>query len=189
VAVLDAQGRFRVLDAGTGTARVAAEVDPIEGLDDFIVLRSQTEYILLSHSESFEDPEGRLVIPTQSLISVNGQAHAFERQTGKALWKAAIGQQALDASQPSELPILTLAAQTYLPNQPTVVRNQRPFALLILDKRTGQPILEDDSANASRFEVVVDRERASIEIRFNTFKVTLQTKTGEPAPQPAAGPT
>ncbi len=174
VAVLEPGGRLTVLMAATGTERVQAAVDAINELHHFVVLRSPSRYVLMTHGAPEDPLGGRLTIPNFNLTEVNGNAYGFDRETGARIWKTAIGQQAFNPSQPSELPVLTLAAQTYSPG---LVRDQRPFSLLLLDKRTGEVIFKDESPNRTpRFQVVVDPEQSNIELVFDTFKITLKSR-------------
>jgi len=180
VAVLEPDGRFTVLDARAAEPRVQAAVDPIKQLKQFVVLRSQTRYVLMSQGAPPDQPD-RMTIPNPSLREVNGNAYGFDRATGRKIWTTAIGPQAFDPSQPGELPILTLAAQTFFPGPRSLVR-KRPFSLLLLDKRTGEIIFKDESANPNaRFQVIVDRERSTIEVVFYMFKVTLQVSEAKAA--------
>lgn len=186
VALLEPNGRFTLLNATDGKQRVQAAIDPIERLQQFVVLRSRTRYVLMTQGVPDQERlDGRLTIPNPTLSEVNGHAYGFDRETGQRVWKTEIGQQAFNPNQPSELPILTLAAQTYFPGRQVLVRNSRPFSLLLLDKRTGEIVFEDESANPNpRFQVTVNREQPSIEVVFYTFKIVLKPRETRAAVEP-----
>jgi len=71
-------------------------------------------------------------------LHVNGLVFAFDRKTGRQLWKQKVQNQNLVRQQFNHSPMLVFAARKYV---------QKPFAystlsLLVLDKQTGRRLVE-----------------------------------------------
>jgi outer membrane protein assembly factor BamB len=185
VAVFDPQrGRFVVLAVEDGRPHVDSEVEPTEGLNQIIVRRSQNRYVLLTHCrDKKRNNMGRFALVRNNYIRgflpVHGYAYGFDRATGRELWKILIEQQAVDLSQPANLPVLVFNSL-----YPQRNSDGTPYEVVILDQRNGRIVYRNRSRQRTHpFALKVDREKQAIAVGFtgSTIAVTLtETPLSEP---------
>ncbi|MSR59868.1 MAG: hypothetical protein EXS05_19890 [Planctomycetaceae bacterium] len=180
-AVLEPNGRFRVLSLADGKTLLDSAVEPSATVQQIIVLKSPEHYVLIGHEPFANGNFQWTQLPPQS-VHVNGNVHGFDRATGKKLWTTSIERQGLDLSQPANLPILTFLSVS-LERRKNAAGVDSQFSLLCLDKRTGRIVYSDKQANEPLYYVdfAVDIDAAQIELRLFRSTVRL-TFTGKPWP-------
>jgi len=120
-----------------------------------------------------------------------GTLHAFDRQTGVALWPvgATLNQHAILSIQPTELPVLTFVRMAQAPNKRG---GNQMLSVLCLDKRTGRMIYQKDDLNghAHGFDIWGDVTTKQIRMSFpntngdNMQQVTLAWSDRPRSPEP-----
>lgn len=178
VAVLEPAGRIAVLGIDDGSTRLDAAVDPVSGLQSFVLLHTRERDVLLTYCRDPNAPL-RVEFDTGDTQSVNGIAYGFDRKTGERVWSRQIDEQSIDLSQPLELPILTFVSHLTVPR--TRTDGYAPSSILVLDKRTGDVIFNDQAATSQlRFRVTAAANRSRIDLHFAMFRLGLTQKTPEP---------
>jgi outer membrane protein assembly factor BamB len=145
------------------------------------------QYLLLAQSSQgeanapqFQPMPGCLYVPIH-----RGRLYAIDRQ-GKLQWPApvTIKNQFLLSNQPSGLPVVTFACQTYeqKPNQQPRYR----ASVLCIDKRNGRTAFQKTFDNTTGlFEVTGDAAKKTVDLTMQQNTVTL-TFTDKPLPPPSA---
>ena len=117
-----------------------------------------------------------------SVQDVYGQAHGFDRATGKPVWVAQLPAAYVDFQQPANVPVLVLRTEPS-GRPPGRVRNNA-FSLSLLDLRNGQIVYRDAAKEPLEpFAVRIDRRSRKIEVQTSASHVEL-TLTDIPLSDP-----
>lgn len=194
LAVMEPGGNLTLIDLDTATIMFHASLpDPPRHFARLIVQPWQDRYLVLAGSP-VEGEEAAGVSPLQQLMlsspasgPMSGRLWAVDRATGASLWQAPaiIERHCLHTAQPPDLPVLTFCRLMHGAGE----RDQTRLSLLMLDKRTGHAVLDDDriSIPSHAFlgcEIAGFPEKHAITIAEPTggaARLTL-TFTGEPIP-------
>lgn len=110
-------------------------------------------------------------------IEVNGYVHAYDLKTGELRWTRKVEHQTYLVNQPQSGPVLTFAA-TVNSKDPNSNRNLYRREILLLDKRTGEIIFNDETS--SRSENVIgfntSAEEGTFEVLLSRSALTVRTK-------------
>jgi hypothetical protein len=119
----------------------------------------------------------------QNHVLINGHIHAFDRQSGRHAWTTAVESQAMALEQPSEIPVLILAAtRTQRARNPIGTRstNTSVCSVLCLDKRTGRRVIDepDLGGQIQTYEVAVDLPTQTVELKTvrGAYRMTFTDK-------------
>lgn len=194
LAVMEPGGRLTLidLDAATSLFRVALP-EPPKDFRRLIVQRWSDRYLVLAGSP-VEGEEAEGVSPLQQLMlaspastPMSGRLWALDHVSGESLWQAPaiIDRHCLHTAQPPDLPVLAFCRLLHGPGE----RTQTRLSLLMLDKRTGHAVLDDDriSIPSHAFlgcEIVGSTEKHMVTVAEpagGAARLTL-TFTGEPIP-------
>ncbi|MBX7166472.1 MAG: PQQ-binding-like beta-propeller repeat protein [Pirellulales bacterium] len=168
IAVVEPQGRFVILSLPEGRIVTEQLLEPEENLSDIAVLRSRDHYILVANHTwqrsgqiIFAQPIPQMN-PSPLNPLVNGRVYGFDRRTRARLWVREVESQGLYLLQPSETPMLVLAAHVAAGrNGP----NSTPTAeslVLCLDKRTGETLHEERFAQQILYDVSADAQARTV---------------------------
>ncbi len=116
------------------------------------------------------------------IFPVGGPAYAFDRNTGKQLWKTAIEDQALEQPPPYHSPVMVFNKR--LPPQRAVGGfGANNFAVRVLDLRNGEVIYQHNRLqNVSPLSITVEPETKSVSVTF--YEGVIQIKQREPPKEP-----
>jgi hypothetical protein len=164
---------FEIYDLHDGRRTLNTVIPHVGGIQDIRVQRTPEQYLLLVNTGSRGRGNSRMIFqpgfhdgtPLHNLWT--GTLHAFDRETGVALWPigATLNQHSLLSIQPAELPVLTFVRMAQAPNR----RNgQQLLSILCLDKRTGRMIYQKDdhSGHAHGFDITGDATTKQIRMSF-----------------------
>jgi hypothetical protein len=194
LAVLEPGGDLTLIDLATATTLFRATLpDPPRRFARLIVMPWQDRYLVLAGSP-VEGDEAAGVSPLQQLAlaspasaPMSGRLWAVDRTSGEPLWQAPaiIERHCLHTAQPPDLPVLAFCRLLHGPGE----RDQTRLSLLMLDKRTGHAVFDDDriSMPSHAFlgcEIVGSPEKHAVTIAEpagGAARLTL-TFTGESIP-------
>jgi outer membrane protein assembly factor BamB len=182
IAVMDDHGHFVVLDLASGAERLAADVEPIAGLDRVYVQRSREQYLLAAGRTA----SGNAVFfrPMQNMFRFSGHVFAFDRAAGKLKWAAPVEEQGLELDQYADVPLMVFFSQVQ-----QLENNQFRMVtrLLVLDKRNGKLLHENESKDnrSGVFELNVDPDAWKVDVRSHLGAATF-TFQQEPAAKAGA---
>ena len=166
--------KFEIFDLADGR-RITNTVFPhVGGIQEIRVQRTPEQYLLLVNTGSRGKGNPRMIFqaafhdgtPLHNLWT--GTLHAFDRETGVALWPvgASLNQHAFLSFQPPELPVLTFVRMSQ--DQKRRNGNNQLLSVLCLDKRTGRMIYQKDDLNgqAHGFDIWGDVATKQIRMSF-----------------------
>jgi outer membrane protein assembly factor BamB len=151
-------GRLAVMEPGGGLSLIdldSASIvfqttlpDPPRQFARLIVRPWQDRYLVLAGSPvEGEDAAGvsplqQLMLSSPASAPMSGRLWAVDRMSGESLWQspAIIERHCLHTAQPPDLPVLAFCRLMHGPGE----RDQTRLSLLMLDKRTGHAVLDDD---------------------------------------------
>ncbi|MFN0195207.1 MAG: hypothetical protein ACKVT0_00550, partial [Planctomycetaceae bacterium] len=190
IAVIDERGELTIYRIDDGTIRLTHPLPLKNELHEFLVLRNDEQYLLLTNVEPREKKLQRTFAVSQASDMINGPVFSFSRESGALQWSSHIEFQQFDLNQTRHLPILVFFCKRYelSPQGLSIVRPQ--FAVLILDRRNGKICFEEEWAEVigdvkvvpqmtpqvDRQRIVVDLNRSIIELQF-----TDEAETEPPA--------
>ncbi len=191
--VMEPDGHFVLVDLANGRSLADLKLAADENLADILVVRSGSQYLLLTHSDKPRKDNANTntqQLPgTQSYAIPQGQVYSFDRQ-GKLLWldPVTIEDQQFLLGQPERLPVVVFACQQY--GQRANGQQWMKTSVLCLDKRSGRVLYRGDTPRTTGcLDIVGDPEKKTVELRMQMDTVTL-TFTDKPLPaaaKPAAG--
>jgi hypothetical protein len=196
IAVMDSSGKLVIYSLRNADVVVETNVDAERALADMQVFRTPDRYIVLAgrqyqhrqgspHRYAVQNSGGR----AQPVI--DSRAYAFDRQTGKRLWKPVdLPTTATLLNQPAHVPVLVFAMNVNDQSRATSARVTTN--LICLDIRNGAILYNGSLPNGSTTVVsVADPERKKLEIRCNSMAAVLafsdtkaeekRAESGEPA--------
>ena len=110
---------------------------------------------------------------------VHGTLHAIDRRSGKVAWKRPLADVIFPLEQPRGAPIFllnyrTLAAGITEPSKPPVA-GEMEGVLHVIDRRTGEDVYREQSANLSpAFTVEINLEQQSLDINGEQQRLRLE---------------
>jgi outer membrane protein assembly factor BamB len=180
------KGRLHVVSLTDGKPRVDSPIQSDAAIDDFLIRRSPTRYLLITHGTTSKD--GKILSVNGVNYPdplVNGHVYGFDRKTGKRIWTNYVGNQAVESGQPETLPVLVFAASRYEDiRQGKITRRANKLAITILDTRNGRILLDYSAVEGpSPYLLAIDPLKKRIDVKFRQTRVTL-TMGEEPLGQP-----
>jgi outer membrane protein assembly factor BamB len=185
--VLEPDGKLAAFDPETGKPLPLGEV-PAELLarrsEAYLLSDAATTYVVVnsgnggSHFYQAEIPSA----------AVDGEVLAFDRASGDLRWRREVPNQRLLVEEFGHSPVLLFAFSDNRPPQ----KAGRPawrMDLLALDKRTGEPVLDETCyLNQPPYirDLTVNPERRSIELGSFNVRLRLQAVPKPPAEAPEA---
>jgi outer membrane protein assembly factor BamB len=195
VALMEPDGRVQLFGLADGRKLLDEKVEPVtkddrNTLAEIYLSGSRDHFVLFANNVSQHDVAVSNVNPIPYNYTnpfnprINGRIYGFDRQTGKQLWTTAVARQGIFLEQPSELPVIFMAATTYEQNVPT---RQLTLSLLCLDKRTGRTVHGKTAAASTigYFELIGDSDKKTVDLRASRESVKM-TFTDQPLPEPPA---
>jgi len=151
LAVMEPGGELTLVNLADGDVafRVALPEPPPPAEFARLIVRPWQDRYLVFAGAPDSDPDGAEILPLQQLMlaspaaaAMSGKLWAVARTDGQPLWPvpASIERHCLHVAQPPDLPVLTFCRLIS-------GRGERPetsLSLLVLDKRTGHAVFEDD---------------------------------------------
>jgi len=195
VGVLEPDGKFSLVTLPDGKLLVHEQLEPEKGLVNIHLLRTGSQYLLITHTAPRPEPAAgvQLVPNALSFPLVNGRVYSFDRASGKKSWPApaVVSQYGLMSNQPSRLPLLVFVRQIQKSGGAGGGREQHA-SVLCIDKRTGAIAYQSDQLPpiaVANFELTGDPARQTVTLSLPP-KVIELTLTDEPAgsPPPAEAP-
>ncbi len=197
IAVMGPGGELSLVDLDTATTTFQVKLpDPPPGFTRLIVQPWQDRYLVFAGChEDGEDavdisPLQQLRLSSSVAEAMTGRLWAIDRADGQALWPVpvTIERHCLHTAQPPDLPVLTFCRLIGGPGE----RTQTWLSLLVLDKRTGHAVLDDDRVAIQPHsflgcDVRGDPEKHTITIAEpagGATRVTLTFTGGPIPPQP-----
>jgi hypothetical protein len=177
VAIVEPTGdkaKFVLRSLLDGRKLIESEVISTPALNDVHLLRSLDRYLLVTNGRPNRAVQAA-VQPVQAggiqnNILVNGHIHAFDSKTGSHVWTTAVDSQSLALEQPTDIPVLILAAQrTRAARNPAIQTRTSTSVttLLCLDKRNGVRVIDEPDIGGAiqTYEVVVDLPSQAVELK------------------------
>ena len=187
VGVMEPSGRFVLLSLPDGRTIADLKLEAEPTLADMSLASEGEQYLLLTSSvqgeanaPQFHPMPGSLYKPIH-----RGRLYAIDRR-GKLQWPApvAIKNQFLLANQPSGVPIVTFACQTYQPRPNG--QSRYGASVLCIDKRNGRAVFDKTfDTTTGLFEVTGNAAKKTVDLTMQQRTVTL-TFTDKPLPPPSA---
>jgi outer membrane protein assembly factor BamB len=174
IAVLEPQGRLAILSIADGALHIDSPVAPDDALAQITVRRSAERYIVLTnHPHNNQNNVQTAILGFDNRL-INGMAYGFDRRTGEKVWATPIEQQAVELSQPEELPLLVFTVRTYRLFQQGQIRSRNQFSLAILDTNTGRIVHEHEGNEAlAPFQIEADRRKELIDVNFYNAAIRI----------------
>ena len=186
-AVLDSRGHFVVLDLPSGATRLVAEIEPVKA-ERIFAQRSRDQYLLIAGRQA---ANGNMVffMPMQTIFRMSGCVAAFDRATGKLQMCKAVENQGVEVDQLAEIPVFVFFTHTQ-----EIVNNRavQSTSMACVDRRTGKDLGEvtpdraTNAGNAAMYDVVVDPEKWTIDVRSTVGSLKL-TYDGDRRDESPAG--
>jgi outer membrane protein assembly factor BamB len=186
VAVMEPGGRFVLISLPDGRTIADLKLEAEPSLAS-ISLDVGDQYLLLTNSSQgeanapqFQPIPGSLYKPIY-----RGRLYAIDRQ-GRLQWPApvAIKNQFLVSSQPTGVPVVTFACQTYQPR--TSGQSRYGASVLCIDKRNGRTAFQKSfDSTTGLFEITGNPSKKTVDLTMQRSTVTL-TFTDKPLPPPSA---
>ena len=185
VAVLERGGHLLILNTQSGTPILESETGIKEKVLSFSVIPNREQYILLTRLPNEDETVLRVDGLTRSQILVHGPVMAFDRKTGRQLWKTEIQHRSLGAEMPLELPLMVFAARLQRTTKtPNGQRFHSEAHVQLLDPRTGKIVHTEEQPRiygAYEIEPAVAQNR--INVRFNGLMLSVDY-TNKPPEEP-----
>ncbi len=183
VGVMEPGGRFVLISLPDGRTIAELQLEPEPSLADIAIDAGPQQYLLLvSSSQGEANAQHFQPMPGSSYRPVHhGRLYAIDRH-GKLQWPApaVIKNQYLPANQPSGVPIVTFACQTYQPRPKG--QSRYGASLLCIDKRNGRTVFEKAfDATTGLFEITGDAAKKTVEVTMQQDTVTFKF-TNKPLP-------
>ncbi len=149
LAVLEPGGEFSVIDLDTASVVFHIKLpDPPRRYERLVVQPWQDRYLVFAGAPDEGDETGdisalqHLMLSSPAAAVMSGRLWAIARADGQPLWPVpvTIERHCLHTAQPPDLPVLTFCRLIRGPGE----RDQTWLSLLVLDKRTGHAVFEDD---------------------------------------------
>jgi hypothetical protein len=149
IAVMEPGGELTVIDLSAASVAFQVELpNPPRRFARLVVQPWQDRYLVFAGSPEESDgavdisPLQQLMLSSPAAAAMSGRLWAIDRADGQPLWPvpAIIERHCLHTAQPPDLPVLSFCRVIRSPGE----REQTWLSLLVLDKRTGHAVLEDD---------------------------------------------
>ncbi|MEX0718429.1 MAG: PQQ-binding-like beta-propeller repeat protein [Planctomycetaceae bacterium] len=177
------RGRFRIVSLEDGKVRLDQPLEASPGLAGFHVLRQRGQYVLLTNDPGLnQEPNVQRTPINNNQPLVNGHCYAFDRSTGEPRWSRMIAHQSLPPGQPRESPALLLALRTYVRIQQggrLVGPTNNQADVLLIDVRTGETALEEQSQVMTMGAVELDSDPEEERIRIDLSDLTVAIGFGD----------
>ncbi len=182
LALFQPDGKFLVVSLAKGTIQVNAKLELGEVKHSHEVCRLANCYLLLS---SGDNPPGGLArnpfLSETTGIPVNGPIYAFDRHSGKLLWKTQIKDQILEQLPPDHSPVIMFDKRRQAGIGGFA---DNAFRVQILDLRTGDVIYEHNKRqHVSPLSIRVQPARKMVTITFYEGVIEVEL-TKEPLASP-----
>ncbi len=168
LALLALDGKLRIVLLADGTLQLDAALEPDKDLKSFWVLKQTGRYVVLT-DRGEEQQAGLGGFPrelTRQTRRVNGLVYAFDRETGKQLWKTRIENQAVEELPPDNSRVIVFNKRL-LPQRAVGGFGANNFAVRVLDLRTGELVYEHNRLqNVSPLSITVQPETKSVTVTF-----------------------
>ncbi|MDA7980384.1 MAG: PQQ-binding-like beta-propeller repeat protein, partial [Pirellulales bacterium] len=189
LAVLERSGRFRVLDMATGDAKLESQLRPDEELNRIFVMVHGDMLVLIANTNEAFKQDRAVSVPLPAApgsVRVNGWIYGINLNKGEKTWEKRVGEHGIWLGQPSGLPVLTLACVANLRKQG---QQLRATSVLIIDKRNGAVIHEDDAvmSAASSYQISGDPDTRTVTLDL-AGSSSLLFHFQEPIHQPIKSP-
>ncbi len=188
VAILEASGEFRFVDAATGNVLLAHRLQPQQALESIQVVRDDDRLFLFASTRSDQRKEKHVAIGVRYAL-INGLVYAFDLNDGKPLWPvpATVKNQGIALDQPVASPLLVFASRVM---RQDTNGNQTNLKVLCLEKVSGRSVYRNPSRPDTlrgEFRIQIERgHRPSVAIRTSAQEIRLElTETPRPPEPPA----
>jgi hypothetical protein len=175
LAVLEKDGRFRVISLADGSASIDAKTEVDPSRKAFHVARLGSRFLLFTdRSQQPVIAGGNPFAAVDAGVPVDGPVYAFDAETGKLLWKTLIENQNLEKLPPVNSPILMLNKRRP-PGQAIGGFGQNNFLVRVLDLRTGEIVYQHNRLqNVSPWSVRIHPTRQAATITFDEGVIELE---------------
>jgi hypothetical protein len=186
VALLEATGRFRLIDVETGKVVIDEKLEVPSDLQSFYTIRSGDD--LFVFITGLPQSQMRTITPAFDYPIINGPVYAFSTKTGRSLWPgpALVRNRGLFLTQPPDVPFLIFADRQQAHNASNETTAQ--FRVLCLDKRTGETAYRNDrlpDTTIQRFRVEADRDpNPQVALEMGSARLVLAMTDRPRPPQP-----
>lgn len=188
IAVVDPSGKLQILSIRTGEASVEQQLQPEPELGDLLVLRSPHQYVVMTARPSQMGRSLRTFSFGTRNQQIDGHAYGIDRATRETQWSRRIDGWMHDLAQSRNLPVLVFsrgAAQV----RPGQAQARSPYAILMLDRRTGEVLHENlDAHPFQAYQLEADLDQRVIDVNFFAWRVRLQFPEGTDAGNEAQKP-
>lgn len=149
LAVMEPGGELWVIDLGTATIAFQVKLpEAPRGFTRLTVQACRDRYFVFAGSPDEGDetidisPLQQLMLSSPAAAAMSGRLWAIDRADGQTLWPvpAIIDRHCLHTAQPRDLPVLSFCRLIRGRGE----RDQTWLSVLVLDKRTGHAVLEDN---------------------------------------------
>lgn len=191
LAMLQPNGELTLVSLTEGKVRFQTHLQPEQSLASIHVLRSSSQYLLVTNKNEIDYDEQRKIQPAPQGFHtplVGGRVYALQRSTGEPMWQvpAEVDQYGLPLDQPREVPVLTFLRHA----TPTVRRGPRrtQTSILCLDRRDGRILLQRENIPAAtyNYRVVGRPSEKTVRIQLPGRIFTLRFSDDPVAPEPPA---
>jgi hypothetical protein len=144
--VLEKDGRVYRLDPQTGETLQEVETGTNDDIQSMTVISHPQQWFLFTERSSRSRFRNQLMhSPHRNSHIADGPACAFDRQTGRMMWKREILGLMVDPALPGRWPLLVLSSQArVIPDGRRSGPSVRFQNLLVLNKQTGDVVFEGD---------------------------------------------
>ncbi len=177
VSWLEPDGKFRRIDAATGRDLLVAKVDPfhVQGAQAKVLGDPDRLYLLLNKQTA----PGSMVASNFSVatgvqqVPANGEFYAFDRSTGKTLWRISAKNQMLITENFDQMPVVLFSSRYTRPGNGNARQNVGAF--LSVDKKTGKRLMDEEKPNLQPFQnFKIDTRRGRIELEAPGSRIVHQ---------------
>lgn len=170
MALMDPDGRLKILDVDSGRAIVDAAIEKEPSLIRMHIHETADSFVVLSGT-ALQD-QSTILRPVRNYARnvaqhpIDSWAYGFSRQSGERLWARKLPRQYVSESQARDLPVVVLACERFTNGGAVSPTRQEDSQLIVLDTRTGQTVFETAIATPG-FTWRIEGDPASREIRLD----------------------
>gem|GEM_PF-4091684 len=178
MALMDPDGRLKILDVDSGRAVVDAAIEKEPSLIRMHIHETADSFVVLSGT-ALQD-QNTILRPVRNYARnvaqnpIDSWAYGFSKQSGERLWARKLPRQYVSESQARDLPVLVLACERFTNGGAVSPTRQEDSQLLALDTRTGQTVFETAIALPGfNWRIEGDSSKREIQLDYGNQSTTL----------------
>lgn len=181
--VLSKEGNLEIINPEDGSVISRAQLarNDVRSSSNVYVIADRDSLLLVINSRN---RAGRTYYSSGiATVVASGQIIAFDRSSGKQLWKQKVTNRNLVVQYLAHSPVLTFTSRKYIRRGRTSYQSMK---MMVIDKRTGDRLIDVETPTNQYYRALrLNVPKRYVEFESYNHRLRLQVVEGKPAKQPA----